>query len=430
MDTLVPVISTLIGLCAIGFPARSALLRLRVPAAVSLLALGLLLGEAGLGLLPAAWMRLAPVLSKAAFVVLLLRAGLGLPSAALRVVLVPALLLGAIPAAVELAAVAGLSRALLFDRLDASLLAGFLIAAVSPAVILPAMLQQKDLGRGAARLVPDRIMGMAVVNAFIAQLGILVLVDVIAPTADGNGIAGALAWLPLALVGGMVLGSLAGRTLGPLPLRSKGPLPASRRRVRVAAWSFTAVAFGVYFGAGALSLESVAATLAFGRLLRRGVGSAEQDLRAELKRVWSVAEIVLFVNLGSQIQLARLTDAGLVVPFLAILVVSIAVRVVAARAILARTCLTVGERTYSLVAQLPKATIQAVYAAYPLAIFLERRAGDATLVAMGGDLVVMGALAILATAPLGAVLLDRLGARLLRAPDAAAPTATALREAA
>ena len=83
-----------------------------------------------------------------------------------------------------------------------------------------------------------------------------------------------------------------------------------------------------------------------------------------------------------------------------------------------RSQLTAHERAYSTVAHVPKATIQAVFGAVPLAVFLERRPDDGALQDAGQTLLVMAVLAIVITAPLGAVLIDRLGARWLHEREA------------
>lgn len=403
MEVVGVVALVLAALCAVGHPLRAALVRWHVPAAVSLMALGICVGPSLLNWLPPHWLESRGTLSKAALVVLLLRAGLGLPPRGLRIVIMPALLFGTIPVAFELAAFAGLSRTV-FDRWDLCLLAGFLIAAVSPAVILPAMLTQKDRGHGASRLVPDRIIGQTVVNAFVAQTGILLLVDVITKDAE---VARTLTLLPVTLLGGVLVGVTAGWLLRVDPILDRHP--GSHSNARVAAFASLAVAMAVYFGCGELGLETVFATLALGVVLRRRLDRHEPRLRAELRRVWSVAEIVLFVNLGSQIELATLIEGASVVLLLGIMAAALAVRLLVAHVLTHRTALTPRERTYTTVSHVPKATIQAVFGAYPLSKFLESRPDDVVLEAAGQTLLVAAVIAIVATAPLGAVLLDRLG---------------------
>ncbi len=417
MEQVAALLLTVAGLCAVGWPLNALLKRARVPPAVSLMALGVLVGPSVLDLLPDAWLNARSTLSKAAFVVLLLRAGLGVHTGGLRVVLPPAIAFGTIPVAAELLALVGFGRIMVFDRLDIAVLCGFLIAAVSPAVILPLVLDQKDLGRGAARLVPDRVIGQTVVNAFVAQTGILLLLDVICPPQGWEGAGRALMLLPLSVAGGLALGTGAGlltRLDAALP---RTGAPASPSRVRVIALAALGIALIVYFGGARLGLENVFATLALGVVLRRRLESCERNLRGELKRIWLVAEIVLFVNLGSAIDLGKLSDLRLIALLFAVMAGALAIRVVVAHLLATRTSLTPRERLYCTAAHVPKATIQAVFGAYPLTVFLERCSDQPQIVDDGHTLVVMAALAIVVTAPLGAVLLDRLAPGLL-APDA------------
>ena len=133
-------------LLACGYPARALGRRVGVPPAVTLIGLGMLLGPQLLDGLSGSYLEVAPQLSKAAFVVLLLRVGLGIALRALRGRIVRVIGIGLVPAAVELAIVAVAAQRFLFERWDLALLAGFLVAAVSPAVILPTMLEQKERG--------------------------------------------------------------------------------------------------------------------------------------------------------------------------------------------------------------------------------------------------------------------------------------------
>ncbi len=140
----------LAGILVIGFPLRAVLARVHVPTVVTLLSLGVLLGPHGLDLMPGAYLDIRNDLSKAALVVILLRAGMGVPPRILRVILVPSLIFGFVPVAAECLVLTAMTRGLVFESWRVALLAGFMIAAVSPAVVIPAMQAQKDAGLGAA----------------------------------------------------------------------------------------------------------------------------------------------------------------------------------------------------------------------------------------------------------------------------------------
>lgn len=415
---------TLASLGAAGFVVRAALARMSLPPAVSLMALGLVLGPAVADWLPETWLEHRNTLSKAAFVVLLLRAGLALPRTRMRSVAVAALWFGTVPVVAELLAVVGLAQVFgLFDRFSLAVLAAFVTAAVSPAVILPAMLNQKDLGRGVERCVPDRIVGQTVVNAFIAQTGILLVLRAMAPDAVDDSVGRALLWLPLQLIGGIALGLAAAAPLGmgwllrtPHDLETTGQSAApSSLRLSLATLAIIAVGLALYFGCQRLALESVFATLAVGFALKRRIDSFEPHVRRSLRNVWQVAEIVLFANLGSQIEIHRIHDPRQVALLVVIVAAALAVRLIVTALMVKRTDLTPGERSYTTVSHIPKATIQAVFGALPLATFVQR--GQSDLVADGHTILILAVVAILCTAPVGAVLLERWAARDLGARE-------------
>jgi hypothetical protein len=314
--------------------------------------------------------------------------------------------------AVELGAVFGLTASFgLFSNPTMCLFAAFLVAAVSPAVVLPVMLDQKDQGRGATRLVPDRIIGQTVVNAFIATTGMLIVLDATGPDATTSDVTTALLLLVPALVGGVAVGIAVGWSV-PVPWivgRDLNRSPGGRRLA--AALAALAAALLVHFGGGAIGLETVFATLALGCVLRHRLASVEPQIRSELKRFWHIAEIVLFVNLGAAVDIGKLANPALVAPILAVIGIALLARVVVAGVMVRRTILRAGEGRYVAVAHIPKATIQAVFGTLPLIIFTQR--GQMHLIADAETLVVMAVVAIVATAPIGAIVLDRWATRWL-----------------
>jgi Kef-type K+ transport system membrane component KefB len=393
--------ATFAALALVGFPLRAGLRRVGVPPALSLLAVGLLAGPAVANLLPAPWLAARPTLSAAAFAVLLLRAGLGIAPATLRLVAAPALFLGLLPVAAELGIATTLCHELLFDRWVTCLLGGFLVAAVSPAVVLPVMLAHKDAGRGGRRFVPDLIMGQTIVNAIVAPAGILFMIATLAPAQGALAPAARLALWPVAIVAGAAIGAFAA---GLLRIEKLADL-TRERDARLAALTVLTAALLVHFACrGVAWADPVVATLAFGFFLRRRLGDRETTLRPELRRVWSVAEIVLFANLGSAVPLRALANGHVVPAALLIIGMAVAGRLLSAASATAATTLAPEERRYVALAHLPKATIQAVFGPLPLLTF---RALRPDLVPDGEALVVLAALAIATTAPAGALVLER-----------------------
>ncbi len=408
----------LVAIVALGHPLRAMLLRQHVPSPVTLLALGLVLGPSVADLLPDSFLELRGELSKAALVVILLRAGMGVPSDTLRKILVPSLVFGVIPVATECFTLTVVGRWLVFDSYRVSLLAGFLIAAVSPAVVIPAMQNQKDAGIGTANALPDRIMGLTLVNILVAQSGIFTMIELTRYWAPISSALVHVYKFPLVLLAGVALGAFVGRVLPMTPLlgSSHAPEELSTMRRHLAVTMILPMGLLLYFGATALGLESVFAVLAFAVMLRARTDWIEIALRREWVGLWSIAEIVLFVALGSQLDIGQLGQGWIVLTMCAIVVLGVAVRMATTHLMTLRTFLPDRERLHVVVSQVPKATVQAVFGALPLQVFLE--AGREPLYHDGAHLLMLSVVAIVLTAPVGAWLIQENGLRLLRDQEA------------
>ena len=415
---ILQILLTLAVLTGVGFVVRAMLRPLGIPAVVSLMALGMLLSALPIATLPPAWLEYRSFLSYTTFVLLLLRAGLMIPARTAARILPVAIVFGTIPVFVELTAVFGLSRLLLFDHPGICLLAAFIVAAVSPAVILPIMIRQREQNRSAERMVPERIIGMTIVNAFVAQTGILATLQWLVPSADGGSAARQLLLLPVSVGGGIALGAAAGYLLRVDWILRSGGRQRQRDATNAACLAAAVVAFaagvGLYAVCQRIGCDSVLAALALGVVLRRHVQPWLPRLSDELRRLWSIAEIVLFINVGSYVDLRLLLSGSIVVSALAIVGIALLIRVFVARILVKRTELTAGEQQYTVLAQIPKATIQAVFGAMPLAFF--KANGVDELVAEGQVIVILAAVAIVSTAPLGAVKLEQRADELLEKP--------------
>jgi len=251
-------------------------------------------------------------------------------------------------------------------------------------------------------------MGATVINAFIAQTGILALLDHMTPPHPDTAVLIPLHW-PVAgrLMVGLGIGVLLGVVVGaclPLPrVPAEGSGSVKPRRRATLLIALTGVA--VYFAGRRLGFESVFATLAVGALVHRRLGLSALHVERGLRRIWSFAEILLFANLGMRISVSHLTDPRLLAYLFILIAVSLGFRIRSAYYVARWGGLPAPESTYVSLAQIPKATIQAVFGALPLQRFLEAEAQE--LVPAGSTLLVAAVLAIVMTAPAGAVVLDR-----------------------
>ena len=369
--------------------------------------LGMMLGGAVVGnlLLPRvgdyagpAFSDIAAPIRLAVLAVVLLRAGLGLALADLRRAGGLALGLGLVPMLCEAAVVATAGVFLLEMPLAMALALGFLVAPLSPAIVIPGALQLLDGRSGAARRVPAALLAGAPLDNTCAVVGLGVALD-LAANADGTWVR-ALYAVPVEVVGGAAVGLVAGALLAVGVRRGKGP----RGTLGGLVW---AAAGGLIALCSAVGVSFVVAVLVFGAVLRARAVVARDRLGGELTTLWSVAQYALFGLIGASVSVGPLVGIG----GLAVVVIILGQGGRAAGAALATVPfgLSGPERLASYLGMVPKATIQAAFAS----VALDRG------LAHGELLLQMGALAILLTAPVGLVTLNRAANALL--PERPAP---------
>ncbi|MGM9638034.1 MAG: cation:proton antiporter [Butyricicoccaceae bacterium] len=379
--------------------------RMGLPRIVGMLAAGILLGPCGLDLLDAGLLTLSPDLRRMALVIILLKAGLALDPRDLRAVGRPALCMAFLPALCELLAYTALAPLFFGVTHTEAALMGSVLAAVSPAVVVPRMIALMEEGRGTARGIPQMILA----GASLDDVFVLVLFSTFTGLAAGTGAsAAALLSVPVSIVCGVAAGLLTGlgllwffRTAG----RTAG-VPV--RAILLLSFAFLLLALETLL-AHRLPLSGMLAVIAMACVLRRLPGAGGQALAGSLSALWTGAEVLLFVLVGAAVDLRYTLYAG--PRALVLLVLALAVRAVGVLLSTAGAGLTRQERLFCVAAYLPKATVQAAVGAVPLAMGLPC-----------GSLVLSAAvLGILVTAPLGALSIDRLAPRCLARTDPKTP---------
>jgi NhaP-type Na+/H+ or K+/H+ antiporter len=377
--------------------------RLGVPGLIGMLAVGLALGPSGLGWIDPNLLALSGDLRQMALVVILLRVGFGLNLATLRRVGRQVLLLAWVPAAVEGLAITLVARPLLgLGWLEAALL-GSVIAAVSPAVVVPLMLRLIEERRGTAKAIPQMVMAaaslddIAVIVANGLLLGLLLQ--------RGGTLPAQLVRLPL----GLLLGACAGAGLGWLLIRwiERFQPQANRQVLLIVALALLLLRLQ---GAieGLVPFTGLVAAISLGVLLLELRPALAAPIAAKLASVWVFAELVLFTLVGAQVDLGVAWRSGLA--GLAVLALGLMARCLAVLACLIGSGLGAGERLFVTVAYLPKATVQAAIGGVPLLTM--QAAGLPT--APGEIILAVAVLSILTTAPLGAWLSGLVADRVLR----------------
>lgn len=390
-------------LLILGLLADGLFRRLGAPGLIGMLAVGLLLGQSGLGLIDPKLLALSGDLRQLALVVILLRVGFGLNLKTLQQVGKRVLLLAWIPAAVEGFTISLVAQPLLgLSWLEAGLL-GSVIAAVSPAVVVPLMLRLIEERRGVSKAIPQMVMAAAslddiaviVVNG--ALLGLLV--------SRSNNVSVQLLRLPV----GLLLGIAAGAGLGWLLIRwiERFRPNANRQVLLVLALSLLLLRLQSSINT-LVPFTGLVAAMALGVLLLELRPNLAQPISAKLASIWVFAELVLFTLVGAQVNLSVTWRSGLA--GLAVLAIGLVARSSGTLLCLQGSKLTAGERLFVTVAFIPKATVQAAIGAVPLMAM--QAAGMPS--APGEIILAVAVLSIVTTAPLGALLSGLVADRVLQ----------------
>ena len=362
--------------------------KLKLPPLLGMLLTGILLGPHALDVLDGSILAISADLRRIALIIILTRAGLNLELADLKRAGRPAVLLCFVPACFEIAGMVLLAPRLLgISVLDAAIM-GSVVAAVSPAVIVPKMLRLMEEGRGTRAGIPQMIMA----GASVDDVFVIVLFTAFTGLADGGGIsAGTLARIPFSIV----LGILAGAACGSLRLRD------SAKVLILLSISFLLVTLEDSLS-GRMGFSGLIAVVAAGVALQRKRGEVAARLSAKYAKLWVAAELLLFVLVGATVDLRYAAGAGTKAVLLIFLVLLF--RMLGVWVCLLRTRLSLRERAFCMLAYCPKATVQAAIGSIPLGMGL----------ACGDIVLTVAVLSILLTAPLGAFAIDCTYQRLLK----------------
>lgn len=398
-------LESIILILLLGFFAGQVAGRLKVPALVGMVLVGIALGPQGQNWLSPGVLESADGLRTIAVMVILMKAGLGLDAEKLAQQGSVALRLGFLPAACEAVVVALAAMVLLNFDLAHGLLLGCIVGAESPAVIVPAMLRLKSLGWGVAKGIPDAILTGSALSDVLLLLVFSLLLAFLSPgMASGFSIGGLspVQLLPIQIILQISLGVLLGWVLALGLVRLLAQQNWTQNAVQDVVVAASLALLLVVLAETAPIFSGYLAVMATGFFLVLLDAPLARRLRGGFDGLWVVAQIVLFVLLGASIQLSVLGDRAVV--GLAIL----ALGTLVGRG-LGWFFATLGsnwtwqERLFLLPGNSAKATVQAAIGAVPLA---QGIAGGETMLAIA-------ALSILVTAPLGAWAIPTFAPRLL-----------------
>ena len=360
--------------------------RLRLPSLVGMLLAGILLGPCVLNLLSPSLLGISADLRQLALVIILTRAGLSLDVDDLRRAGRPAILMCFLPATFEVLGMVVLAPRLLgVSTLDAAIM-GAVVGAVSPAVIVPRMLKLMEEGYGTAKGIPQ----MVLAGASVDDVFVIVLFTSFTGMAQGGSFSpAALAGVPVSIVLGAAFGLLIGFVLA--KFFAKFHMRDSIKVVILLGLTFLLVALEDVIP---VPFSGLLAVLGAGLGLRRWRLVVAPRLTAKFGKLWVAAEIMLFVLVGAEVDLGYAAAAGLAA--VATVLGVLCFRALGVLLCVAGSKLTRSERLFTVLAYLPKATVQAAIGGVPLAMGL----------ACGQIVLTVAVIAILVTAPLGAFAID------------------------
>ena len=354
---------------------------------------GIILGPYVLNLLDPNILAISGDLRKIALIIILTRAGLGLDLSALRKLGRPAILMRFLPATFELLAVLLLAPTLLDLSPLESLILGSVLAAVSPAVVVPRMVKLMDEGY---KGIPDLILA----GASVDDVYVIVLFSTFIGMAQGQG-ANIMSFIniPISIFLGILIGLLLGYVLAfffkNIHIRDTSKvliiLSISLLLVVIEDFLTTSITF-----------SSLIAIMFIGVGLKRNRGVVAKRLSIKYGKLWVGAEVFLFVLVGATVNINYLSHVGF--KALLLIILALVFRMFGVFICLLKTKLNKKEKLFAMIAYTPKATVQAAIGGIPLSLGL----------ACGDTVLTVAVLAIILTAPLGAFAIDLSYKKLLK----------------
>lgn len=389
---------TLILFC--GFALGGIMQKLKLPALLGMMITGIILGPFVLNLIDASILEISADLRQIALIVILIRAGLALDLKDLKKVGRPAVLMCFVPATIEMAAITIFGPMLFgISYLEAAIM-GAVLAAVSPAVVVPRMLNLIKNGYGVEKGIPQLIMA----GASVDDVYVIVLFTSFTGMYQGQAFNTAgLLKVPVSIVLGLALGILCGLMI--VGLFRKIHMRDTVKILILMGVSFLFVSLESAIKE-AVPLSGLLAVMALGGTIYRQYGNLAKRLSVKYEKVWIGAELLLFVLVGAAVDVRSLASVGAAAA--ALIAIALAFRMVGVALCLVKTKLNRKERLFTAISYLPKATVQAAIGGIPLALGIPA----------GNTILTVAVVAILITAPVGAFGADLTYKKLLEKNDA------------
>lgn len=369
--------------------------KLKLPSLLGMLLTGIILSPYSLNLLDNSILAISPDLRQIALIIILTRAGLAMNLNDLKKVGRPAVLMSFVPALFEIVSIIIFAPILFNISILEAALIGSVVAAVSPAVIVPRMLNLIENKYGTKNGIPQLIMaGSSVDDVFV----IILFTSFLSLLTGENVSAVSFLQIPVSIILGLMSGIFLGMVIS--VFFKNFHIRDSTKVIILLSISFLLISLESYLEdivpfSGLLAVMSMSAAILFKSSI------LAERLSAKFSRLWVGAEILLFVLVGATVDINYIASFGL--KALLLIIFSIIFRVFGVYLCLLRTQLTIKERLFCMISYIPKATVQAAIGVIPLSMGLK----------CGQLVLTVAVLSILITAPIGAIFIDKTYEKLL-----------------
>ena len=386
----------------VGLSMAAICQKIKLPRIIGMLITGIVLGPYVLDLLDTSILSISSDLRKMALIIILLKAGLSLDISDLKKVGRPAIMMSCIPASFEILAFYSFAPYLLGISKTEAAVMGAVLGAVSPAVVIPRMVQLMDNKYGTQKSIPQLIMA----GASCDDIFVIVLFTTFVGMAKGTQVHIVdFINIPISIILGIILGAVVGFLLSVFFERSYAHehcIRNSTKVIIVLGISFMLIAVETWVK-NYISVSGLLAVVSMACVLKlKSVDFVSKRLSEKFGKLWIAAEIILFVLVGAAVDIRYTAEAGLAA--VAMIFIALLFRGIGVLLCLIKTELNWKERLFCVIAYLPKATVQAAIGSVPLSMGLP----------CGKIVLSVAVLAILITAPLGAIGIDLTYKKLLK----------------
>ncbi len=362
--------------------------KMKLPGLLGMLATGIVLGPYVLDLLDPSILGISAELRKIALIIILTRAGLGLDLSGLKKIGRPAVLMCFVPASFELFGMLLLAPKLMGLSILEAAVMGAVLAAVSPAVVVPRMVKLMDEGYGVKEGIPQLILA----GASVDDVYVIVLFSTFTGMMQGTG-ASAIRFIniPVSILLGIAIGLGIGVLLA--CFFQKIHMRDTSKVLIILSISFLLVVLEDYL-AIPITFSALIAVMFIGIGLQRKREVVAKRLSAKYGKLWVAAEVFLFVLVGATVNIGYIGKVG--IKALIVIAGALVFRMFGVLVCLLGTEIKGKERLFTMLAYTPKATVQAAIGGIPLSLGF----------ACGESVLAVSVLAIVLTAPLGAFAID------------------------